>query len=341
MLLRTPIGTALQQGLTLIELMIGMVLGLLLVIVMSALFVSSSTSRREVQLSADVIENGRYSVDVLSRELAQAGFYGTLATTSGSGSFNDMCSTAVLDVSENDWRHSLEIHAMGLNNDDANPDCLKTRKVGTDAIFVQRASTCRLGETGCAGEAADQAYIQVSSCGTEYASNPFVVDIGLTTTFTLKDKDCSAVSTERRRLIRRIYFINTSDELQSMDITPAGAQTPVTLVEGIEQMQIVYAIDDDRDGAVDSYRYDTPASSPPSATDWPNVVGIELWLLARSTDTSRNAAAAMTFTMGDCTFTTANGQCNASLGTNLTTPQFKRSVYQTAITFTSPKMRRE
>jgi type IV pilus assembly protein PilW len=332
---RTPAGAARQHGLTLIELMIAMVLGLLLVIAMSAVFVSSSTSRREVQLSADVIENGRYGIDVLGRELAQAGFYGPLITTSGAGSFNDMCSTVVVDASNNDWRHSLQIHAAGLNNNDTSPSCLAGRKAGTDAIFIQRASTCRLGETGCASEAGDQAYIQVSSCGAEYGSNPFVLDVGLAGAFTLKDKDCSTASAEKRRLIRRIYFINASEQLQSMDITPAGAQAPVTLVEGIEQMQIEYAIDGDLDGSADSY------NSAPAAADWPNVVGIRLWLLAKSTETSRNAAAAMTFTMGDCVFTSVNGLCNTTPGTPPTTQQLKRRVYSTSIIFTSPKLRRE
>lgn len=322
-----------QRGLTLVELMIALVLGLLLVIAMSAVFVSSSMSRREVQLSADVIENGRYGIDIMDRELVQTGFYGTLANPAGT--FNDMCSTTVVDGSNNDWRHSLQIHAIGLNNSDANPTCLTTRKLGTDAIFIQRASTCRLGETGCAVEANTQAYIQVSSCGTEYSTNPFVVDVGLATTFTLKDKDCTAVSAEKRRLIRRIYFISTTDALQSMDITPGGAQTPVTLMEGIEQMQIEYAIDSDGDGSVDSY------SSTPTAADWQNTVGIRLWLLARSTETSRNTATAMTFTMGDCVYTTANALCNTTPSATPTTPQLKRRVYNSFISFATPKLRRE
>lgn len=326
------VGHPRERGLTLVELMIALVLGLLLVIAMSAVFVSSSMSRREVQISADVIENGRYGIDVLSRELAQTGFYGTLATPSGS--FNDICSTAVVDGSNNDWRHSLLIHVVGLNNAEASPSCL-TRKAGTDAIFVQRASTCRLGETDCGTETNKQAYIQVSSCGTEYSTNPFVVDVGLATSFTLKDKDCSTVSAEKRRLVRRVYFVSAADALQSMDITPEGAQTPVTLVEGIEQMQIEYAIDSDGDGSVDSY------NSTPGATDWPNVVGVRLWLLARSTDTSRNTAAAMTFTMGDCTYTTANSLCNTTPSTTPTTPQLKRRVYNSFISFTTPKLRKE
>src|SRR5450830_1057037 len=87
-----PMHSQRQHGLTLIELMVALVVGLLLVIAMSAIFVNSSTSRRELALSAEVIEHGRYGLDVLDRELSQTGFYGTLATPTGS-TVVDMCST--------------------------------------------------------------------------------------------------------------------------------------------------------------------------------------------------------------------------------------------------------
>src|SRR5678815_2425948 len=138
---------AVARGLTLVEMMVAMVIGMVLVAGLSAVFVNSSTARNEIELSADVIENGQYAVVALSRDLAQTGFYGTLV--SPAGSTIDPCSTdpAV-------WAASLAVYAVGLNNADADPACL-ARKPGTDAIFVQRASTCTTteGGAGCAEEA--------------------------------------------------------------------------------------------------------------------------------------------------------------------------------------------
>jgi type IV pilus assembly protein PilW len=306
-----------ERGLTLVELMVSLVIGLILVIAMSALFVSSSTTRREVELSADVIENGRYGLDTLSRELSQAGFYGPLVTPTGATV--DICSTDVAAV----WTASLTIHAVGLNNLAADPACL-TRKAGTDAIFVQRASTCYVGETGCEAENASNAYLQVSECGAEYSTTPFVLAAGgVATPFVLQTKACDGTKAPKRKLIRRIYYISTDDILSYVDITLGGASTPVGVVENIEQLQIEYAVDSTGDGTADSF------SSTPA--DWSQVIGARVWLLARSSSPSKNTNSALSFPMGDTTFTvTANANGNQ-----------KRRVYSTYIPFVTPKSRRE
>jgi len=306
-----------QRGLTLVELMVSMTVGLLLVIAMTAIFVNSSASRRELALSAEVIENGRYGLDVLDRELSQTGFYGTLTTPTGNTAV-DMCSTdpAV-------WSGSLLNHVTGLNNAAASPACL-TRKAGTDAIFIQRASTCQVGEVECDAENDKQAYMQVSECGPEYNATPFILDKGLKTIFTLQSKACdSAIKAGKRRVIRRIYYISTASALSYIDITPNGISTPVALVEDIEQMQFEYAVDSDGDGTIDSFS-STPAT-------WADVIGVRVWLLARSTSASRNAANATTFKLSADT-TVDIPAANSNL---------KRRVYSTYISFVMPKARKE
>jgi type IV pilus assembly protein PilW len=306
---------AAARGLTLVELLVAMAIGMVIVAGLSAVFVNSSTARNEIELSADVIENGQYAVVALSRDLAQTGFYGTLV--SPAGSTIDPCSTdpAV-------WAASLAVYAVGLNNADADPACL-ARKPGTDAIFVQRASTCTTteGGAGCAEEAG-HAYLQVSECGMEYSAISYVVARGLDATLALQTKACDGTRAPKRRLVRRIYYINTSNVLSSVDVTPSGVLPPVALVENIEQMQIEYAIDVDGDG--------TPDAFSPTPADWSLVVGVRFWLLARSATTSHNGNAALTFDMSDTRFVVPE-----------TTANFKRRVYSTYVAFLTPKSRRE
>jgi type IV pilus assembly protein PilW len=303
------------RGLTLVEMMVAMVIGMLLVVGMSAVFVNSTQARNEVELSADVIENGQYALLTLSRELAQAGFYGTMVAPAGSTI--EPCSTdpAV-------WATSLTAHAVGLNNADADPACL-ARKPGTDAIFVQRASTCTTTDAGvgCAEEA-NQAYLQVSECGMEYSVVPYVVARGNDPALALQTKACDGTRAPKRRLVRRFYYLSAADVLSSVDITPNGPLAPVALVDNIEQMQIEYAVDTDGDGTPDAFSA-TPA-------DWTLVIGARLWLLARSTSASRNGGAALTFEMSDTRFDVAESPQN-----------FKRRVYTTYISFLTPKSRRE
>ncbi|HJV63152.1 MAG TPA: PilW family protein [Albitalea sp.] len=318
------------RGLTLVELMVSLVIGLLIVIAMSALFVGSTRSRREVELSADVIESGRYAVDVLSRELSQAGFYGSLVPPSGS----TWTAASACSTDETTWADSLMIHAFGWNSapaaSDADPSCL-ARKAGTDAIFVQRASTCAVGEANCEAENANYAYIQVSECGTEYSAlaTPYVVARGTSASFTLQSNACNGTLAAKRKLIRRIYYISTDNKLNYMDVQASGAQTPVTLVENVEQMQIEYAVATaTSSGTAQSF------TSTPTSADWPNVVGARIWILARSTDASTTAGAATSFEMGDYTGTNA-----VAFSAAATNP--KRRVYSTYVPFTTPKSAKE
>jgi len=63
-----------QQGLSLIELMISLVVGLILVAAVSNMYVSNLRSARFVEGLQSIQENGRYAVSVLQRGLRLAGF---------------------------------------------------------------------------------------------------------------------------------------------------------------------------------------------------------------------------------------------------------------------------
>jgi type IV pilus assembly protein PilW len=315
-------------GLTLVELMVSLAIGLLMVVGMSAIFVGSSTSRREVQVSADVIESGRYAVDLLTRELSQAGFYGTLVTPAGTT--NNPCSTTVAT----EWKESLALHAIGLNNALAAPAapwaCLAP-KAGTDAIFIQRASTCAVGDAGCEAENGSNAYLQVTECGGEYSTLlPYPLKLAMgnsgTGTFNLQTKACDgATYAGKRKLIRRIYYVDPDDVLSYIDIRPDGAQDPVQLVDNIEQMQIEYGI-----ASADSAGTPVSFSVAPTAAELPFVVGARIWLLARSSVASKSTSAAMTFHLSD-----------TDVDVPAATTNLKRRVYSTYVPFVTPKSRRE
>ena len=326
-----------ERGLTLIELMIALVIGLLIVAAVSVLFAGSSRSRREVELSADVNENGRYAIDVLNRELSQTGFYGSLVSpTAAPTPINTpalvgaaMCQNGIASLV--DWKDSLTYHVLGLGsaagaNTDADPSCV-ARKVGTDALFVQRASTCAVGEVDCPAESNANAYLQVSECGSEYSAKPIVLERGLSNPdpFTLQTKTCAGVPAPKRKFIRRIYYVSTANALSYRDIPLVGGfPDPVVLVENVEQMQIEYAVDSTADGTPDTF-----AASP---TDWTQVIGARLWLLAGSSDPSQNTKNAAKFVLG--ADTTVEIAANAA-------GNLKRRVYSSYISFVTPKARRE
>lgn len=83
-----------QRGFTIVELMIGVALGLLLTTVLLALFVNVSQSSQEQFKAAEQIENGRFATDQLATDLRHAGFYGEfslLPSVSGFATLPDPC----------------------------------------------------------------------------------------------------------------------------------------------------------------------------------------------------------------------------------------------------------
>jgi len=318
------------RGATLIEVLVSLTIGLIITAALAGLVVASNGARIEFERNADTIENGRYAVSVLQKELSQAGFYDLLLTPTGTS--NDACSVSVTD-----WASSLAVHVMGWNNADAAPACLPGRKAGTDAIFIQRASSCAVsaadgtGLSGCPDEkplSSSQVYMQVSECADESLAAPFVLAKGDSgdAVFKLARKSC--LVTDRmslRRLIRRVFYVNGLDQLSYVDVTLGGVATPVLLAEGIEQVQFSYALDTNLDGSPDSF------VASPTAADWPNVVGVKIWVLARSASEGpkMSDSADSVFVMDDTT-----------VNIDGATPQFRRRLYESYIAFVTPAVRR-
>ena len=86
-----------QLGVSLIELMISITIGLLILVALSTLFVNQSRARIELDKSNRMIDNGSYALKLLSDNLSMAGYYGEFIPTSGvpalPAALPDPCST--------------------------------------------------------------------------------------------------------------------------------------------------------------------------------------------------------------------------------------------------------
>lgn len=106
-----------QRGVTLVELMIGVAIGLLLTAALLSLFVNISKSSQEQFKSAEQIENGRFAIDLLTSDLRHAGFYGEFAKLPLATSFvalPDPCTVpAEGDVTEVTTNSPLAFHVQG------------------------------------------------------------------------------------------------------------------------------------------------------------------------------------------------------------------------------------
>ncbi len=259
-----------QNGVTLIELMIAMVIGLIVTLAMVMLFLNNSQNRRELENSAHMLENGRFALNVLRDEIMHAGFFEALAITPFSppataAETNEIACEG--DIGE--WEDSLGLALMGRNGGGfACATFLPDANENTGMLFVQRLSTELVPASG-----PGVAFVQISYCNAD--SDPRIVGGG-DSTFNLRNLACDDLA-ETRRLLRRFYFIQVSNGVPALmrHTRDTGATEP--LVEGIEEIQFEFGVDSTGDGAPDSF-----TDSPISEDDWANIVGVRVWLLARS-----------------------------------------------------------
>jgi type IV pilus assembly protein PilW len=287
-----------QAGLSLVELMVSITLGLLILSGVLVVFVNTSAARNEVERTSRQIENGRYASELLSEDLRLAGYFAELnpASITPPGALPaDPCS-----ITPADWRAWVPLHLQGYDDSGfASANCTLTNlKANTDVLVVRRARTCAAGVSGCDAAANGKPYLQVSLCPAQVTPN-YKLGLEGTETFDMQKKTCLTTAlANKREYFVRIYFIATDNgagqnipTLKRLELTGTGWST-VPLVEGIEELQLHYGLDTDGDGMPDVYvanPNDHPTGTCAGACprdNWMNVVTVQFHLLARNLETS-------------------------------------------------------
>ncbi|MEP7070444.1 MAG: hypothetical protein ABI789_14440, partial [Usitatibacter sp.] len=108
-------------GVSLVELMISIVLGMLLIAALTTVFASTSAARNELERTSRQIENGRFAMELLSDDLRVAGFYGELNVKQLAvpAALPDPCSTTV-----SDWADAITIGVQAYDNGASKPTCI-------------------------------------------------------------------------------------------------------------------------------------------------------------------------------------------------------------------------
>jgi len=143
------------RGVSLIELMTAMTIGLLILLGLSSVFVNSSTANRELKNTAEQIENGRYAIELLSQDIRHAGFYGELSTLpTVPAAAPDACAAPTAGAVSDTVNASLALPvqrlvagsvgtcaALTALNLQANSDIVVVRRTDTTALPVTCSTT--------------------------------------------------------------------------------------------------------------------------------------------------------------------------------------------------------
>ena len=322
-----------QAGITLVEFMVSIVLGMLLVAVLATLIVNQSGNRREVDRAGRIIETGRYALDQIAADVRMAGYWGELGSTPAvPGALPDPCSVTAADLDA-----AMGMPVQGYDAPTSlSLSCVSNHLPGTDVLVVRRvdpdsSDVETSGAVDWAKLTNGRIYLQT---GLESGGYEFMHRVGQATssastnqvTFPLKKKNQTTPATIRKMLVYIYYISKCSVEvsgacpasadggkpiptLKRVELGVSGGSpvfSTITIAEGIENMQVDFGVDTDGDGTV------TDALSNGSSftlADWSNVMSMRVHLLARSLEQSPGFQDAKGYDMGTA------GTVSAAAGT--------------------------
>ena len=289
--------------------MVAMTIGIVVLLGLTIMLSANTRNQAELEQTIRKLENVRYSVDVLSEDIAHAGYYSDFSPSSlplvATYVTTEPCKTAVSPTTEQGWNISatssvFPMHVQGIAPGvNPSPDCLTNRKADAAALVIRRA------ETGDASTVASSLgtnlYLQYSRCSAD-AVHVVVAQGAASAPFTLKGPDCIATNNSVRRLIQRTYFVATCNVCSPNDGIPTlkrveiinGTQQTSAVAEGIENLRLEYGVDSSatKDGEPDVY------TTAPAATDWSNVVTVRIHILARNNSKTAGYVDNRTYQVG-------------------------------------------
>lgn len=316
-----------QLGLTLVELMVGLVVGLLVVGMVSALFLNSTRSYRQDERISGLNDELRFAIGQLIEDIEMAGFYGTMIDPAlVRREIGGVDTLAALDGCGPGNLLQFGQPIDGLNSatgDQVNArfPCISASEVyegidgsGTGALRLNRVSgrwiTRAELDAGAHG-----VYLQTLS--TKGGMSPSTESGGYEGPL---DADCAAAPDRCRywENLSSIYFVrnftvagNATPCLTRKRLRPAGGSVaPVSecLVSGVEDFQVLFGIDQGGAGAAEYY------TSTPSNLEMAAVVALQLHVLLRSVEPDGSYRNLKTYVLGDKVVTPGEDRFYRRLG---------------------------
>ena len=295
-----------QRGMTLVELMIGVVIGLFLVAVMSSIYVGSKGTFLAQESTSRLQENGRFAMDTIANDLRMSGFRGCLGQVRSTQFTNTLNTpTSVLyDYSQPawgshhtgaSWSPALTAPLSGLAMS-TNGDVLVLRRPNgggwaltaemanaSGAMTITATSTFKKGDLLMVADCGGAAMLQATndtpglSGSVEHVVgvagvSPGVSSTDLGRTF-LQDALIWRVQTVAYYLAPSLRRPGQTALWSYTSPTYDGAANSTELVTGVERMAVSYGVDTDADFSADRFR------TADLVADWTQVVSARVELL--------------------------------------------------------------
>lgn len=324
-----------QLGLSLIELMVGITIGLLLMAGVIQLFLGTKQTYTMLETQSRLQESGRFALSFLAGDLRMAGYYGCHGTEDGltnvlvqnPGSLVDQFYLSRMDAggggfeatTASSWNPDPAAEGADPGDTDDGFDVDLNTGGGSDIIFVRRPILGPFALTADMSDATDDVQITTNSglapddiilltdcesgvlfqltstaaeadAGTlEHAAggaNPGNASGDLGRAYKVDSGEVYGMGTV-------IYYVaDNADGVPSLfrRINTGNAQE---LVNGVENLQIVYGVDDDDNDNAELY-VDADTIESNASYDWDEVVSARIAMLVRTLDPVKAQAEAKT-----------------------------------------------
>lgn len=261
-----------QKGITLVELMVAMVLGLILTAGILQLFVSNKQTYRVTENMSRLQENGRFAMHFLTQDIRMADYWG--------------CRSQGLPIETSlnpDPNFNLPVAGLAGSNDDANngnsiidgTDTITVKGVfssniflisslanNTDDLVVTDNSGLKKDDLILISDCSDGDILQITNdpstggaSGTD-AVKHITVGATASTPGNAQNSINKLYDTDAQvyKLNFATYSIRSGTNGQNALFRSINGAAAQELVEGIEDMQVLYGEDTDSDGAANYYK---------------------------------------------------------------------------------------
>ena len=303
-----------QTGYTLIELLIALTIGAFLIGGILQLYVGSKKSYSTQQALTELQEGGRFSLNMMVRDIRLAGFMGcgnaaTVINTLNNGTTNWEYDAATSIVGyEAGSTFPADFSGLALAGTDAltitraipeDRYVVQSHSPATATITLDAAHDIQAGEVLAITDCLNTAIFQQTNANTGNTATTIINASGAgspgnCTQGLGEPLDCStATGTPYQydedsfvlRLMSRAYYVGTGASGRSalfrMTLGANGSLgTPVEIADGVVDMELVYGVDTDFDGSIDAYQ----RANAISTANWANVLSVQINLLMESTD---------------------------------------------------------
>ena len=265
-----------EAGLSLIELLISTVIGMIVIAAGGKLYVDSRLNSRIQDDLSGMQQNARFALDMLSRDIRRAGYFAGNINRRSIGGTGVSMPDGSCPTTAGRWGAMVFRPIFGLNDTNDPYACIpESDYLHGDILTLRYADSRPVDTTPSGGEL----FIRSSLTAGAVFRGEDEAD---------PDNAVPGTAVVLRRLVSHAYYIRPSGVI----VCPDGSRPPSLyrerldrnglpvaeeLATGIEQLQVMFGIAVDSDGSAMRFI----DASVMSASDWEKVRQIRFWLLVR------------------------------------------------------------